>query len=606
MTDDRLYAKVPARRALGLSLRIAWHADKWRTLVVLIAGSGKAAAFGLESLGLERLVDAVLKGELPAAMSAIALIAFLHLAGLLGDWQGFMASMRLREAIVLETDRRVIELTTSPPDIDHLERPDYADELHLLQAERERFALMIDSLSSSIAMIVAILTTLALLTTVDPVLALLPFFGIATLFTGTRATRASQRAADATAEPTRVRDFTFALATSASAAKELRVFGLRSEVRQRFHARATEVRTLTTHGNLLALAWTALGWMVFISAYGLAIGLVAVRVVRHEASPGELVLVLMLAAQVNEQVEEVVSSVEWLMDSLRNGRRLVWFEDYALERHRAMAPIQQAVAPPDRLANGITLEHLSFGYPRTGRLVLADVNVHLPAGSIVAVVGDNGAGKTTLVKLLLRLYEPSSGRILIDRSDLRKIPVEKWRKQVSGGFQDYMRYELAAGEAVGIGDLPYISDTPRVTAALERSDAIGVVESLPAGLGTQLGKSFDGGVDLSGGQWQKVALARAMMRPAPLLQVFDEPTASLDAESERALFERFARSGRVAATESGSITIIVSHRFSTVRMADLILVVENGRVVEAGSHDELITRDGAYAQLFRLQAAAYS
>jgi ATP-binding cassette subfamily B protein len=606
MTDDHLYAKVPARRALGLSLRIAWCADKWRTLIVLTAGSGKSVAFGLESLGLERLVDAVVRGDLSATVEAVVLIAVLHLAGLLGDWQGFMASMRLREAIVLETDRRVIELTASPPDVDHLERPDYADELHLLQAERERFALMIDSLSSSIAVIVAILTTIALLITVDPLLALLPLFGIATLFTGARAAKASQRAADATAEPARVRDFTFALATSANAGKELRVFGLRSEVKQRFHARATEVRTLSTHGNLLALAWTALGWLVFIGAYGVAIGLVAVRVVHHEASPGELVLVLTLAAQVNEQVEEVVSSVQWLMHSLRNGRRLVWFEDYALERRRAMEPTEQAVAPPDRLANGITLEHLSFGYPRTRHLVLTDVNVHLPAGSIVAVVGDNGVGKTTLVKLLLRLYEPSTGRLLIDRTDLRKIPVEEWRKRVSGAFQDYMRYEVVAGEAVGIGDLPHMSDTPRITAALERSDATGAVESLPAGLATQLGKSFDGGVDLSGGQWQKLALARAMMRPAPLLQVFDEPTASLDAESERTLFERFARSGRAAAAESGSITVIVSHRFSTVRMADLILVVDDGRVVEAGSHDELIARDGAYAQLFFLQAAAYS
>ncbi len=605
MTDDRPYAKVPARRALGLSLRIAWRADRWRTLIRLTAAIGKTVAFGLEPVGLEWLVNAAVKHDASAALRAVALIVLLHLLGLLGDWQGFMAGMRLREAVVLETDRRVVELTTSPPDVDHLERPDYADELHLLQTEREVFSRMIETLSINLGMLASIVTTIALLITIDPLLALLPLFGIPALFTGARATKASQRAANATAEPTRVRDFAFALATSASVGKELRVFGLGSEVKRRYQARTAEVRALTTRANLLTLAWTALGWTAFIAAYGLAIGLVAVRIVEHQASLGQLVLALALGARVNEQVEAAVSSVQWLMQSLRNGRRMVWFEDYALERHRAMTPAEQA-GPPARLASGITLEHLSFGYPRTDRLVLKDVSVHLPSGSIVAVVGDNGAGKTTLVKLLLRLYEPSSGRILVDSTDLRRIPVEEWRTQVSGGFQDYMRYEVAAGQVVGLGDLPHLSSIPRVTAALERSDARDVAQSLPAGLGTQLGKSFDGGVDLSGGQWQKLALARAMMRPAPLLQVFDEPTASLDAESERALFERFTRSGRRAAAEAGSITVVVSHRFSTVRMADLILVLEDGRVTEAGSHDELVTRDGTYARLFRLQAAAYS
>jgi ATP-binding cassette subfamily B protein len=218
----------------------------------------------------------------------------------------------------------------------------------------------------------------------------------------------------------------------------------------------------------------------------------------------------------------------------------------------------------------------------------------------VAIVGENGAGKTTLVKLLSGMYRPTSGRILVDGVNLADMPSDAWRARLSGAFQDFFRFELTAGRSVGLGDLPRLDERPAVLAAVERAGAADVVERLAAGLDTQLGPTWDGGVELSFGQWQKLALARGFMRDAPHLLVLDEPTAALDAETEHALFERYA-----AAARGDGITILVSHRFSTVRMADSIVVLDGARVVESGSHESLMARGGHYAELYGIQAAAY-
>jgi ATP-binding cassette subfamily B protein len=244
--------------------------------------------------------------------------------------------------------------------------------------------------------------------------------------------------------------------------------------------------------------------------------------------------------------------------------------------------------------------------------VLENVNLHLEPGRVVAIVGENGAGKSTLVKLLCRLYQPTSGRILIDNAELARMPPEKWRARVSGAFQDFFRFELKARHTVGVGDLPRMDDSTAVGGAVDRAGASDVIEQLAAGLDTQLGPTWPEGVELSFGQWQKLALARGFMRERPLLLVLDEPTAALDAESEHALFERYAAAARDSvmnggfeAAADGRITILVSHRFSTVRMADFIVVLDGAHVVEAGTHEALIAKGGQYAELYMIQAAAY-
>jgi len=222
----------------------------------------------------------------------------------------------------------------------------------------------------------------------------------------------------------------------------------------------------------------------------------------------------------------------------------------------------------------------------------------------VAIVGENGAGKSTLVKLLAKMYEPTNGSIFVDETPLARVPADAWRARLAGAFQDFFRFEFIARHSVGLGDVPRMDDEPAVVGAVDRAGANDVIARLPSGLETQLGPTWPDGVDVSFGQWQKLALARGFMRDDPLLLVLDEPTAALDAETEHALFERYAEAARND-THGGRITILVSHRFSTVRMASLIVVLDGAKLVESGSHEELMAKGGQYSQLYGIQAAAY-
>ncbi|NUT48456.1 MAG: ABC transporter ATP-binding protein, partial [Saccharothrix sp.] len=332
-------------------------------------------------------------------------------------------------------------------------------------------------------------------------------------------------------------------------------------------------------------------------------GLLVVRdAIAGRRGVGDVVLVVVLAAQVNQQVATAVTLLQDLQRMAGAYRRLTEVSELV----SAADPTPAHGSPPRRLRDGIDFAGVAFTYPGTDVPVLHRVDLHLPAGATVAIVGENGAGKSTLVKLLCGFYRPSEGRILVDGADLRDLPVDEWRARIAAGFQDFVRYEFPVQHVVGLGDLPRMSSEPAVLTALDRANAAGVVDGLPDGLRTHLGKSYADGAELSGGQWQKLALGRAMMRDAPLLLVLDEPASALDPEAEHVLFQRYADHAKRVAARTGGITVFVSHRFSTVRMADLIIVVKDGRVVETGDHTTLAAGAGLYAELFALQARAYS
>ena len=383
--------------------------------------------------------------------------------------------------------------------------------------------------------------------------------------------------------------------------KELRLFGAEAELVRRQEVSWRHLTSRLCRGQAASAALRSAGQLVFALGYGAAILLVVRRAAEGTATVGELVLVITLAAQVSAQVGGALQLLTLLQSA---GRTVERIEDLRARSTRTRPPGPR-VPVPDRFARGITVDHVTFRYPGDDRPVLDNVSIEIPAGSTLALVGENGAGKSTLVKLLCGLYQPTSGRILIDGVDLREVDLTEWRARVATLFQDFARFEFTLRESIGIGDVARLDDTVAIATAARDGRAERIVAAVPGGLDGFIGRNYGDGVELSGGQWQTVGLARCLMRSHPQLLVLDEPASALDAAAEHALFERYATSATAAGAAAGAVTVLVSHRFSTVLMADTIAVLDGGRVVECGAHRDLLARNGLYAELFSLQARAY-
>ena len=509
---------------------------------------------------------------------------------------------RFRDRVTIALESHVAELQASVVTVEHHERPDYLDRLSILRDQVFVLDHMYMSLFTTCGWILRLVVTIALLMSIHPLLAALALFALPTVATSSWRPAVERAAEEAGAQAQRLAKHLFDIATTAPPGKEVRVSRIggrlvrdRREAWERWYARVAPARWGSA-------AWHTAGWAVFAAGYVGAVVFVATVI---DASPGEVLLVLAAGSRLSAYISATVGEIGFLRGIWMDGsKRLAWLEDYAAAKaEHADSPV------PDAIGRGISLENVSFAYPGTDTLVLKDIDLELPAGAVVALVGENGAGKTTLVKLLARMYEPSTGRILVDGADLARMPAMDWRKRLAGTFQDFFRFEFQAQRTVGLGDAPRVEERPAVRAAVVRAGAEDVVETLANGLDTQLGPTWPDGVEVSFGQWQKLSLARGFMRDEPLLLVLDEPTAALDAETEHALFERYADAAKERTRDGGSntgrITLLVSHRFSTVRMADLIVVMDGARVVEVGSHEELMAAAGQYAELFGIQAAAY-
>lgn len=555
----------------------------------------------LQPLFITWLVTGVIEQDRNRVITAVIALVASRTVVMFLSMIGNNARVGQYERVGFWFDTEISRLTSSITTLDHLQEPDYLDKAQTLRDHQGLLGYAFNSVLNSFRMLVEAVGTLALAMTADPRMLIVILAGLPAVLT-TRWTTGWQSAVDdASGEPSRRAKHLLELATTPGPGAEGRVFGLQSWVRDT--SRTTTRRWLDLRVVLArkqALVETLA--MVFFFAVASA---VLVWLLGDAISGTVAVAQFVLAATLITRLQNITQLLQWSVRNLvrmgKDGSRFLWLRDYARQsaaRHTGTA------TPPARLTTGITTRGLGYTYPGTDRSAISDVDLILPAGAVVAVVGENGAGKSTLVGLLTGMLRPTSGQLLVDGVDIEEFDRAQWRDRMSGAFQDHARLEFQAQESIGVGDVALVSSSAAANEALEEASATDLLRALPQGLDTQLGTSWPDGVELSGGQWQRLAIARGMMRDQPLLLVLDEPTAALDAGTEHALFERYADAARRAGGRGG-VTLLVTHRFSTVASADLVIVLEHGRVVEVGTHAELHAKGGSYAELYELQARGY-
>jgi ATP-binding cassette subfamily B protein len=588
-------------RALRLVVNSALRADRRRALAVF---AGSILAYGMASslaLWLKLITDGALHRAWVLTIAGV--VGFGLAIGLQVVLMGAveLLAQDVSERTQLVLDERLLQDVSALPGIAQHEDPAFADRVTMLLNGAGASAA--GGLIRAAGMLAVTVVTLALLADVHPALLLVVVASLPPLLCAAIAERSVHAAALHRAEHDRREEQLFSLLTTAQSMQEIQIAGVAGAL----EARRSRAWSLSSHtaasADLRALVWNGLGTLLFAGSYAACIGFMLQRALDGKASPGDVLLVLVLAFQASTLLSMAVGALAGAAESLRLAREQIWIHDYV----RTMTPPQSSAstAAPDRIMGGLAVEHLSFQYPGSQRPAIADLTMTLPAGSVVALVGENGAGKTTLTKLLCRLYEPTDGAIRVDGVDIAEYAPDAWRTGLSGIFQDFARFEFTAQQTVGCGHLPSVDDPGAVMTAARRADAADIVDGLAERLSTQLGRTWPGGVDLSTGQWQRLAAARMAMRPQPVLVLMDEPTSNLDPQAEHEFMARCLAEARSWAAERGTITLITSHRLLSVRGADHIVMLDNGRLIEAGCHEELMERRGMYRELFEIQSRAY-
>jgi ATP-binding cassette subfamily B protein len=584
------------------AFRLSWQHYPHPTAGLVAVHAATAGTTPAMAVALREAIDAIIGGNRPTAvLAAAAAAAAFALQTYLRDLGRVLEVMLLDRLGALHLRPRIEGELAGLPGLDHLERTDLLDRVTVLRGFGWHLSASMWTAVAAVFDVVKLGLLLVLLgVTVTPWLLPLVVFAAAPIWFDHRARQLVSRAEIDTAEPFRLQRHLFNLATGPAGGKEIRVAGAGEQIAIRQRRAWAEAMHSRYRARIRATAWKLAGWTLFTAGFGAGLALAVYRAAHGIGTVGDLVLAITVAVTLRDSVQHTLFYLNMAMSGRTVAEPYQWLQDHAATAHRpADAPA------PMTLRQGITLDRVSFTYPGTQRRALDEVSCHLPAGSVVAIVGEYGSGKTTLVKLLGKFYQPDEGRILVDGAELASLDTAHWRARSSAAFQDFGRFHIRFGDAIGIGDLPHLHGGDRVTEAVRAADAEQLLHRLPHGLQTQLGRRFNG-VELSEGQWQKTALARAAMRAEPLLFLLDEPTASLDAPSEHAIFQRYTTRARQLAGRTGTITVIVSHRFSTVAGADRILVLHRGRLVQQGTHEELLTATGPYADLYRIQSNAYT
>ncbi len=508
----------------------------------------------------------------------------------------------LEERAVAELDSLLIRTGTRLVDLVRLERPVFQDQLRLVRRaatqDLPRLFPLLEMGGSPLLSLVGLLLLLAFLHPLLPVV--LAAVSVPHFVAEYRMHRLQYQALDRQSRPAREMDYCAAVTTEPAAAKEVRVFGLGDFFLQRFRERRDTALAEMTRVRLAQLKMST----VFSGAYAVVLAggfwYVAAQAGAGHLTLGDLALYLGAVTQAQSVATRMSVWFGMFYGVLARLRALFDFLDQSRPAIKLPPPGQGRRAPA-LLEEEVALHQVGFRYPESTQAVLADVSVMLPAGRVTALVGANGAGKSTLVKLLTRMYDPDTGAILLDGTPLDQYDLASWRRRIAVVYQDFAQFALTFRENIAVG--AYATDAgadgeDRIERAAQLAGADEIAAQLPRGYATELTRQFAGGVELSGGEWQKVALARGFVRDAALV-ILDEPTAALDAEAEYRLFAQFRELVR------GKTALIISHRFSTVRMADHIVVLDEGRVIEAGGHNELVAQAGRYATLYEMQAGRY-
>jgi ATP-binding cassette, subfamily B, bacterial len=593
-----------AAKNIGLAFRIVWESHPPSSLAMaactLVGAFLPAGMAWVGKLIVDGVVSAInsnasavqgLQSVFPWLLAEFGMIALQSANAQARKFAEHILHSRLTLEINSRIIRKALEL-----DLSHFENAEYYDKLQNARQEADYRGLQIvNGGFYLIQSVITLLTYAVLLFRFSPWLAvILSSATIPAFIAQSRYAELNFRVLSWRAPESRKLNYLEYLLTNSDSVKEVKLFGLGSPLLDRyvrlFWKFLLEDQNIAQRRSLTSFAW---GLLSILSYYG-AYAWIVLRAVGRTITLGDMTLYLGIFRSSQSTFEGVFYG---LSDLYENGLFMSnLFTFLALEPQMEVAGSPVPVPKPIR--HGIEFRNVSFAYPGTDHFILRDVNLKINPGEKIALVGPNGAGKTTLIKLLTRLYDPTVGEILLDGVDLRTYSIRDLREQIGVIFQDFVRYHLSAGENIGFGQIEALDDQERIQSSAKKSGAHGLIEDLPEKYDTTLGRWFSNGHELSGGEWQKIALARAFMRDCEVI-VLDEPTAALDAENELRIFQQFRE------LTEGKIAVLISHRFSTVRMADRIFVVEQGQISEQGTHDSLLALGGTYARLFTLQAESY-